>query len=102
MDQGPSASGNIGSPQCNDALLKSILDDLREVVFRVDPDGRLTFLNAAWVEITGYSVEDSLGRTFHTFLHPDDREMWVTGAGVLARRAQEVCRQEIRFLKNDG
>ena len=40
---------------------RSILENMREVVFRTDATGRWVFLNPAWEKITGYTVEESLG-----------------------------------------
>ena len=39
-----------------------ILRNMREVVFRTDRQGRWGYLNAAWLEISGYSVAETLGR----------------------------------------
>lgn len=34
--------------------LRSVLNDVREVVFKTDSEGRWTFLNRAWELISGY------------------------------------------------
>ncbi|OGK86537.1 MAG: hypothetical protein A2X51_12420 [Candidatus Rokubacteria bacterium GWC2_70_24] len=49
------------------------MDSIQQVIYRTDARGRWTFLSAAWVEVTGFAVEESLGRTFLDFVHPEDR-----------------------------
>lgn len=53
---------------------RTLVDSLNEVVFRTDVSGRWIVLNPAWREITGFSVDDNLGRFCLDFVHPDDRE----------------------------
>ena len=57
---------------------RSVVDSVQEVIFQTDADGRWTFLNPAWVEITGYSIGESLGQSLYDVAHPDDRE-WLLG-----------------------
>ncbi|GAB5349693.1 PAS domain S-box protein [Alteriqipengyuania sp. 357] len=40
---------------------QSILLGMRDVVFRADAAGRWVFLNPAWEDLSGYTVEESLG-----------------------------------------
>jgi PAS domain S-box-containing protein len=57
----------------NEASYRAVVDHLAIVVFRTDRDGRFTFLNQAWSEITGVPLAEALGRPIVEFLHPDDR-----------------------------
>ncbi|NJR66929.1 MAG: response regulator [Leptolyngbyaceae cyanobacterium CRU_2_3] len=43
---------------------RTLLNSLKEVVFKTTPEGKLTFLNTAWVEVTGFTVEESLENHF--------------------------------------
>ena len=54
---------------------RSLVDNLREVIFQMDAGGRWTFLNPAWTEITGFPVEESIGNSFLDYVHPEDREL---------------------------
>ncbi len=51
----------------------NMVNNLVEVVFQTDGEGRWTFLNSAWERITGADVESSLGRPLLDFVHPEDR-----------------------------
>ena len=52
---------------------RSVVDSIQQVIYRTDARGRWIFLSAAWVEATGFAVEESLGRSFLDFVHPEDR-----------------------------
>jgi two-component system sensor histidine kinase/response regulator len=52
---------------------RTTVNSLRETVFRAGRDGRITFLNAAWTQTTGYAIENSLGRRFIDVMHVDDQ-----------------------------
>jgi PAS domain S-box-containing protein len=89
-------------------LLKSreqyrwLVDSLREVIFQTDDHGIWTFLNPAWRDVTGYTVEESLGKNFLDFVHPDDRKRNLDLFEPLMKREKEYCRHEVRYLTADG
>ena len=58
----------------SEARYRTVVEAVREVIFRVDGEGRWELLNQAWEELTGHPVADSIGRPIIDFIHPDDRE----------------------------
>lgn len=81
---------------------RSVVENVREIIFITDPNGRWLFLNAAWEEITGNTVEDSLGRPLFEFVHPDDRDRNVELFRQLTDKEKKYCRHEIRYLTKTG
>ncbi|HVO18712.1 MAG TPA: PAS domain-containing protein [Anaeromyxobacter sp.] len=77
-------------------------DDIRDVVFRTDAEGRWKYLNAAWTEVTGFSREESLGESFLKYVHPDDRKRNLELFQPLILRKKDHCLHEIRYLTRDG
>ena len=51
---------------------RSVLNDVREVIFQVEGE-ILTYLNNAWINLSGYTLEESLGRPLADFIYPEDR-----------------------------
>lgn len=49
-----------------------ILQNVGDVIFRTDATGHWTFLNDEWEELTGYTVEESLGWSTTRLLVPED------------------------------
>ena len=85
-----------------DHIIRQMVDDLREIVFRTDAEGRWTFLNAAWTEITGYPAAKSIGKVFLDYVHPEDRQGNLARFQPLLEGRKEYCRHEVRYVRVDG
>ena len=48
--------------------LRRLVHGMHEILFELDHEGDLSFLNPAWERLTGFSLEESLGRRFTEFL----------------------------------
>ncbi len=60
--------------------LRSLINGMREILFEVDKDGFITFLNPAWKTITGFTIDSSLGQPFTRYLaDASDHEMFAPG-----------------------
>ncbi len=57
----------------SESQYRSVVNGVREVIFQTDAAGSFTFLNHAWTEVSGFTVEDALNRPILDYLHPDDR-----------------------------
>lgn len=81
---------------------RSLVNNIDEILFQTDAYGYWTFLNKVWTEVTGFSVEESIGRLFLDFVFPDDREYNVKKFRPLIERKKEFCRHQVRYLTVDG
>jgi len=81
---------------------RSLVNNMKEVVFQTDGEGRWTFLNPSWSLITGYHLEDSLGRSAFEFMLDDDRPLSVELFECLRDGTHEFCHKELRFHTVDG
>jgi PAS domain S-box-containing protein len=81
---------------------RSLVDSLRETVFRAGTDGRLTFLNAAWEHTTGYRIAATLGRRFTDVMHADDQPLCVADFTDLATGRRTFVQREMRFVTTGG
>jgi len=48
--------------------LENLIDNVGGVIFETDLDGNFTFLNSSWEEYSGFTIENSLGKSFKDFL----------------------------------
>jgi PAS domain S-box-containing protein len=84
-------------------MLDSILRSIPDVVYRIDHEGNVTFINDA-VRKYSYEPEDLIGKNVLDLVHPEDREM--AQGGVFERRTgkRRSKNLEIRLLKwlDDG
>jgi len=81
---------------------RSVVNSVKEVIFQTDLQGRWVFLNSAWEDITGYSIEESLGTPFYTYMHPDDREKSQACIEPLLNGTEEDVRYTVRYLSRGG
>ena len=81
---------------------RSVVESVIEIVFQTDLEGRWTFLNPAWEEVTGHRVGESLGRAAIDYLHPDDRPRMAELFRPLLDRRVDTVRSELRYLTKDG
>jgi PAS domain S-box-containing protein len=81
---------------------RSVVDSVREVIFQRNVAGLWTFLNPAWTEIMGFSVNESLGKHFLDFVHPDDRHRAAQLPDALLNGQQSDGRHKIRYLTKTG
>ncbi|MBN4002143.1 PAS domain S-box protein [Nostoc sp. LPT] len=70
-------------------------------IFHTDVDGNVLYFNQRWSEITGCSLEGSLGTGWANAVHPDDREQLLL-AWNQATAAKSSYKYEHRFLHNDS
>lgn len=52
--------------------LRKLINGMHEILFELDTDGSIRFLNPAWESLTGYSAKDSLEKPFTDFLLDQD------------------------------
>ncbi len=79
--------------------LRTLINNMHEVLFELDHEGRITFINPAWQSITGFTIDDSLGCPMSSFVDAE------TSGGVFAPEhlaTMEARNQEILLKNADG
>ncbi|KJH70459.1 PAS domain S-box protein [Aliterella atlantica] len=86
------------SLRASEKQYRAVVNNSKEVIFQLDEWGLWTFLNPAWTDITGFSIDESLGTPFHTYIHPDDCTKCLHLFQSLMQRQMESCHCEIRYM----
>ncbi|MGF1491224.1 MAG: PAS domain S-box protein [Microcoleaceae cyanobacterium] len=50
-------------------LYRAVINSIQEIIFQTDMQGRWTFLSPAWIEVTGFTFEDSLNTSFLDYVY---------------------------------
>jgi len=82
--------------------LRQVIEHVADVLFEQDLEGRWIFLNPAWSEATGFTTEESVGRNFVDFVHPDDAKGARERFGLLLREGMLDATLPVRYLTRDG
>jgi len=51
---------------------RSLVEDINDIIYSLDPQGRLTYLSPAFGRIFSYDIDELMGKSFVDFIHPDD------------------------------
>ena len=86
----------------SESIYRSILDNLAEVVFQTDCDGKFVYLNEAWHVRTGHPVSESLGRWYGATVDITDPQALQQLLTNLVRSKDEVSRAQLQYRHRDG
>lgn len=76
---------------------RSLVENLREIVFECDQTGMLTFVNQAWTATLGHPIKNVVGKCLGSFIDAADILPWQS-----ALQAKSDCHLELRFYSLDG
>jgi len=81
---------------------KIIIDSLKEVIFRIDKQGKWTYLNPAWKDLTGYSEKETLEQYFGKSIFVDDLPQAQELIDKLLEGQAESGNIEVRYHTKSG
>ncbi len=73
--------------------LRNLINGMHEILFELDTNGRITFLNPAWERLTGFKIDDALGKPIADFLLDEDviRDFGPRGLDRLSEKSREIA-----------
>lgn len=90
------------SPPLKDDRYQRVVDNLREVIFQIDTAGAWAFLNRAWTNVTGFEINECLGRRFLDFVHQEDERRVAEEFQRHIAGETEFCRIALRYKSKSG
>ena len=88
--------------RASETRYRALVDNVQDVVFQTDVQGRWTLLSPAWTDVTGFDVEESLGQPSLHFVHPEDQPASVSPFNAIIRGEQASARQAFRCRMKGG
>lgn len=84
---------------------RTLVENLKEVIFYADKDGNLTFLNPAWQELTDLPPQSCLGYPLSIYLYPEDQGIYKQYWHCLLNSpdnptSKQKC--QVRYIKKNG
>ncbi len=87
--------------QESEERLQDFLDNAFDLIQSVDPEGRLLYVNQAWLRVLGYSSEETRDLSFFDLLHPSCKNRCIRDfQAVLEGRSSPSF--EVEFVARDG
>ncbi len=81
---------------------RNLIESVRDVIFQLDEQGIISFLNPAWEDITHFKIQETLGRNFLDFVHHDDLDNAVAIFKKLCDYDITSYKGELRFYDKRG
>lgn len=81
---------------------RSVISSVKEVIFQADMHMNFYFLNPAWEELTGYSIEESLNTCFTDYAPNAMKESVKTFCIALLEKDRDMYRQEVPICARNG
>ena len=81
---------------------KSVVENIGEVIFRIDAQGRWVYLNPAWETLTGRVIGATIGRSWLDLVEPAARPDLVERADAVLRGEERSTRRAVRLETPDG
>jgi PAS domain S-box-containing protein len=98
-------ASRLAAIAASDARYRSLVDDLGDIIVEIDATGQITYVNPAWVRLTGISLEEMAGKDMMEQVHPDDRAAAAEHMVEVLSGADTAgvdAAREVRFLAADG
>lgn len=88
--------------QESEILYRTLTDNLKSAVYTFNPEGKLTYVNKATCQITGYSEEELLNMRFFDIIHPQFRDL-VSERGLSRIQGENVISNyEFKIITKNG
>lgn len=81
--------------------ISAVVNNVQEIIFQTDSQGRWTYLNPAFERISGYRVADCLGKSFTDIVYPGDVDLSKKKFQELLANKQSTTQFTLRFLTKD-
>ncbi len=84
------------------ARYQQVIEAAREVIFQTDVEGHWRLLSPRWVELTGYGIDETLGKHFVEVVHPNDQEKVRAAARAMLEGERESVSETVRIRTKSG
>ncbi len=88
--------------QQSEQRFRAYVESANDVVFALSPEGVFTYVSPKWREAFGYETEETVGKPFTIFVHPDDLKGCFDFLQLVLKTGEKQSGVEYRVLCKDG
>ena len=88
--------------EARERLLSQIMENTKDIIYKMDLKGNLTFLSNAWEGLLGYSLEESIGTSVESYIHPEDKKLLLEFLDKVKYSRDHESLSDYRFKRADG
>lgn len=79
-----------------------ILDSIEQIVFQINVEQQLIFLNPSWERMLDHTMVESINKSILSFIHPEDTQLFEARLGPLSRGQRNSCHLQTRLIAKNG
>ncbi len=79
-----------------------LVDSSYDIIYRLQLDGRFTFLSKAWEELLGYTVEEAVGELLQPYVHPEDLPRIYDFFNQISKSGEQMESRDYRLRHKNG
>lgn len=79
-----------------------LVDSSYDIIYRIQLDGRFTFLSKAWEELLGYKVEEAVGELLQPYVHPEDLPRIYDFFNQINKSGEQMESRDYRLRHKNG
>ncbi|MGB4811405.1 MAG: PAS domain-containing protein [Methylophilaceae bacterium] len=81
---------------------QQILNHIEQVVFHLNIDQQIIFLNPSWESMLDYKVQDSLNKSLSSYIHPEDKPIAEARINALIQGKHSKSKIVLRIIGRNG
>lgn len=90
------------SPLIDQFDSRFILDSIEQIVFQINAEQQLIFLNPSWEKILDHTLIESINKPILSFIHPEDTQLFEARLRPLSRGQRKTCHVQTRLIAKNG
>ncbi|MDD4028514.1 MAG: ATP-binding protein [Caldisericia bacterium] len=98
------ASKKAAEEKLAQSLLKQkhLVTCITETILQLDYDGTILFANPAWKNISGYNIENCIGKTFISFVYVDHRDTFFSAFQEVVDHQKDGITAKFQIVREDA
>lgn len=85
-----------------DHTYRYLIDRLDQIVFQMNVDQKIIFLNPAWERMLDYTPQECMQKTLFQFIHPEDLPLAEARINALTEGKRHHSQFELRLIAKNG
>ncbi|MBN1572768.1 MAG: PAS domain S-box protein [Deltaproteobacteria bacterium] len=81
---------------------RSLVENISSVIFNLDVEGNFTYISPRVKSVLKYDIEDLMGKSFHSFIHPDDLPLLLENREKVLKGTSASSSLVFRAIDKDG
>ncbi len=98
----PTSSAQLSPTLPNDDIHHKLIEEMEQIVFQIDVDQALIFINSSWQRMLDFNTEECINKALLDFIHPEDLPLAESRLTALTEGKRQRCQFELRLITKSG